>query len=193
MKILAAKQAYSAQMQTLQTQRRQLRKTLQEQQESGNPGRFDTVELTRELSLLDAQYEATREGMESIVSRENMIHDAEAARQQGEAAKESYAELAKMMEVYRRIASGARVPAKDEQKLLEFSSELYMTAKNMALLAERSDKEYDSLWEDEKAEEKQASPREVAENSEISVASPESVAADAAASFQSSPPMDAQV
>lgn len=182
MKIKDARQAYSAQMQTLQAQRQVLRKTLQEQKDSGSLSqRFDTVELSRELSVLDAQYEATRQGMEGIMARESMIQDAETARQQGDAVKDAYADMAKILEVYRRIASGARVPAKDEQKLMEFSSELYMAAKNMALLRERNDKKYDSLWENEEANAEEASPQEVAENSEISVASPEAVAANAAA------------
>ncbi len=55
------------------------------------------------------------------------------------------------MEVARRIMKGAKVPASDEKKLMEYSMELYMAAKNMAVLNENKKKEeYDSLWDDEK-------------------------------------------
>jgi len=183
MKIRDAKQAYSAQLNTLQAQRLTLRKTLQEQKENPTVGQhFDTVELSRELSILDAQYEATQQGMESIMAQENMVHDAEVARQQGDAMADAYKDMAKIMEVYRRIASGARVPAKDEQKLMEYSSELYMAAKNMALLQKRNDKEYDSLWEDKEDSEEEMSPEEIAGDTEISVAAPEAVAEAAAQS-----------
>lgn len=183
MKISAAKQAYSAQLQTLQAQRQALRKTLQEQENSGAFNQnFDRVELSRELSLLDAQYEAVRGGMEGIMARESAIHNAEVSKQQGEAMAEAAEELSKMLEVYRRIASGGQVPPADERKLMEFSSELYMAAKNMAFLKAQKGEKYDSLWEDEeedKGEEMSAS--EIAGNSEIAVASPEDVAARAAA------------
>jgi len=177
MKIRDAKQAYSASLNALQARRLALRKTLQEQEKAPDAGQgFDRVELSRELSLLDAQYEAVQGGMEDIMARENMIHDAAAAKQQGEAMAESFAELRKILEVFRRIASGGRVPPGDERKLMEYSKELYMTAKNMALIAAQEDKEYDSLWDDEE-EEEEAPPDEIAANAEISAASPEQLAA----------------
>ena len=63
-------------------------------------------------------------------------------------AMEEYSEdMIKIMEVARRIMKGAKVPASDEKKLMEYSMELYMAAKNMAVLNENKKKEeYDSLW-----------------------------------------------
>ncbi len=182
MKIGDAKQAYSACLNTLQAQRQAIRKTLREQEKDGAADRnFDRVELSKELSRLDAQYEAVQGGMEQIMAQESMIHDAAAARQQGEAMSKSFAEMAKILEVYRRIASGGKVPTADERKLMEYSSELYMAAKNMALMAAREDKEYDSLWEDEEAEDESGpSTGETAENAEIAAAPPEQLAAAAA-------------
>lgn len=56
----------------------------------------------------------------------------------------------KIMEVARRIARGAKVPPKDEKKLMEYSMELYMAVKNMAALCQDKDKKkYKSLWKDE--------------------------------------------
>ncbi len=86
------------------------------------------------------------------------------------------------MELFRRISNGDKVPPADEQKLLEFSQELYMAAKNMAAMKKEQGKEYDSLWGDEEKTE-YADPREVAENSEISIDAPEDVSARAAASL----------
>ncbi len=189
MKISDAKRAYSAQLQTLQAQRQTLRKTLQEQEKSGAASQnFDRVELSRELSQLDAQYEAVRGGMEGIMAREAAIHNAEAAKQQGEAMSKAADEIAKVMEVYRRIASGGQVPPADEKKLMEFSSELYMAAKNMAFLKAQKGEKYDSLWEDEEEDGgEEMSASEIAGNSEITVAAPEDVAASAVAADTEAP------
>ena len=74
----------------------------------------------------------------------------------------------KILEVFRRISKGDRVPAADEKKLMEYSSELYMTAKNMALMVQNSEREkHKSLWEDEKAEEEPVDPAELAANTEV--------------------------
>lgn len=181
MKIVDAKRAYSAQLDVLQTQRRALRKALEEQEKSGVSGQnFDRVELSGELRLLDAQYEAVHSGMESIIARENAIYNAETAKRQSEAVADAFGDFAKILEVYRRIASGGTVPAADERKLMEYSSELYMAAKNMALLKDREGEDYDSLWEDEEAPGEEASASEIAENTEIAVSAPADAAADTA-------------
>jgi len=180
MKIKDAKQAYSAQLDVLWNKKRTLTKLLKEQEEGGAAAaETDRVEISKELSKTDAEYEAVRSVMESINERDAAIQNAEFARQQGEAAAEQAEELSKIMEVYRRIASGAKVPAEDEKKLMDFSYKLYMAAKTAAMLAERNDKEYDSLWEDEE-EEEEKSPSEIAGDTEISVPAPEAVAAGAA-------------
>ena len=76
----------------------------------------------------------------------------EVAKQQGEAMEESMIDLGKIMEVARRIMKGGIVPPQDEQKLMEYSMELYQAAKNMAALIEhREREEYDSLWEEAEA------------------------------------------
>ena len=80
---------------------------------------------------------------------------------------------AKNIEVARRIMKGAKVPASDEKKLMEYSMELYMAAKNMAVLNENKKKEeYDSLWDDEKKEEN-PDPDEVANDAEYGGGTPE--------------------
>lgn len=77
-----------------------------------------------------------------------------AAQRTQEAASEKYAkDQVKIMSVYRAMAKGDIVPASDEKKLMEYSSELYQSAKmaqSMALQAER--RKHKSQW-DEKEEE----------------------------------------
>ena len=110
------------------------------------------------------------------------IFNGEAARQSAEAAAEYGKEIAKIMEVYRRIASGGKVPAGDEQKLMDYSYELYSAAKTAALTAQKNDDEYDSLWEEEEEDTgEEKSPQEIADETEIAVSDPADVAAAAAA------------
>ena len=113
-----------------------------------------------------------------------MIHNAEVARQQGQAMADYAADMVKILEVYRRIAAGEKVPPADERKLMEYDHELYMAAKTMASMKELSEKEHDSLWQDEHASEETKPASEIAADTEIDVPSPERVAADAAASLE---------
>ena len=183
MKIRDAKQVYSAQMSMLRDKRQALSAMLKEPEKGGSPAAsFDRVEISRELSRTDAQYDALSQVMESITATETMVHDAEASKQQCETMAEAAKEMSKMMEVYRRIASGAKVPAKDEKKLMDYDFKLYMAAKQAAQFAKQNDEEYDSLWEDEEEQaEEQKDASEIAGDTEISVPSPSSVAASAEA------------
>ena len=62
----------------------------------------------------------------------------------------AYEDMAKLLEIARRISSGDKVPYKDEKKLLEFSPELYQAAKVAAILhANKKPKEHKSMFEDE--------------------------------------------
>lgn len=181
MRIEDAKKAYSAQLNTLWAQKQTLTKLMNDNELSiGGAQNFDRLEISRELSAVDAQYEATKNMMESIVTRENAIHNMETAKQQSEAAIEGAEEIGKIMMVYRRIASGDRVPPKDERRLMEFSHELYMAAKAAALMAQGEGEEHDSLWKDEKPVEGDTrSASEIAGDTEISVPPPEQVASAA--------------
>lgn len=174
MKIRDAKQAYTAQLDTLRDKKRTLTKLLGDQERSGS---FDRVELSRELDEVNEQYKSVQGVMEGILSTEAAVRDGEAARQQAEAAARQAEELGKIMEVYRRIASGATVPAEDEKKLMDYSHELYMAAKTAAMLAQ-SDEDYDSLWEDEEDPGPRPDPGELAGDTEIAIPPPEAPAAE---------------
>lgn len=182
MKIKEAWQSYSAQLDVLRDQRKTLSKLLKDS-ETGGTGtqNYDRVELARELSSVDAQIETTFNGREKIIETWGAVANGEAARQQSEAIADAAKNMTKIIEVYRRIASGAKVPSKDEQKLMEYDFKLYMAAKQAALMAKRNDEEYDSLWdEEEKDNGEQKDPTEIADETEIAVASPEAAAAEAA-------------
>ena len=184
MKIKEAMQAYNAQLDTLREQRKALNSILK-RQESGLEPELDRVEISKELESLDAQYEAVFQGREAIHETSAAIWNAEAAKGQAEAAAEYGKEIGKIMEVYRRIASGGTVPMEDEKKLMDYSYELYSAAKTAALMAEKNDDKYDSLWEDEEEDTgEKTDPHEVANETEIAVESPEAVAAAAAAELE---------
>lgn len=177
MKIRDAKQMYSAQLDMLRSKRQFLSRQLKDAEKAGSPADFDRVEISRELSRTGARYDALSRVMEGITAAESAVHDAESARQQGETMAKAAEDMVKIMEVYRRIASGAKVPSKDEKKLMDYDFKLYMAAKQAALMAERNKEEYDSLWEDEEKPEEQPDPSEVAGDAEISVPRPSSAAA----------------
>ncbi|WP_295761618.1 hypothetical protein [uncultured Oscillibacter sp.] len=186
MKIRDAKQMYSVQLDALRDKRQALSKLLKDQEKGGpQAAAFDRVEISKELSRTDAQYDALSSVMEGITARETAIHDLEASKQQNETLAKAAEDMVKIMEVYRRIASGAKVPAKDEKKLMDYDFKLYMAAKQAALIAKRDDEEYDSLWEDEDEQAgEQADPSEIAGSTEISVPDPSAVAASAEASSE---------
>lgn len=177
MRIEDAKKAYSAQLNTLWEQKHTLKELLKDS-ENNTAHHFDRVEISRELSITEAQYEATKEVMDSITATEALIHNAETARQQSEAAAETANEFGKILTIYRRIAAGGEVPSQDERKLMEFSHELYMAAKAAAAMAQGEEEKYDSLWEDENHDKEEAkSASEVAADAQIAVPSPAQVAA----------------
>ena len=74
--------------------------------------------------------------------------------EQNEASKENGNQMGKIFTIFRRIANGDRVPPKDEEKLREYSSELYQAAKTLGSLAKNKEpKDYDSVdEEDEKSD-----------------------------------------
>lgn len=178
MKILDARQAYSAQLSTLWDKKQSLTKLLEESETTAMPD-VDRVELSRELDAITAQYEETQGVMEHILTRETALYNAEVSRQQADAIAEMGDDMIKMMTIFRRISSGAKVPPSDERRLMEYDAKLYMLAKSSAMLGKTDDKEYDSLWKDEKPTEN-PDPQEVADNAEISVPAPQTVSGDSA-------------
>ena len=178
MKIRDAKQTYAAHRHEIWEKREAVAKVLKEQEQHPlTSSAFDRVELSKELSLLDAQYDAVDKALAGITAMETRVFGDECSRRQAETQAKMAEEQGKIMEVYRRVASGAKVPAKDLQKLMDYDMKLYMAARQAALLAQQNEKEYDSLWEDEEKPREQKTCEEVAAETEISVPHPSAVSA----------------
>ena len=182
MKIIEAKQLYSAQLQAYREQQTALVKQKQELEQKMNIFPNEKQEYENEAVILDLTLEAVikkqdeyEDYMEKLNCQWTAISDMVSSKQQSEAAKEYAQNMGKVMEVARRLMKGAVVPAKDEQKLMEYSMELYQAAKNIGSMAKREKKEkYDSLWDkEEKTEYEDAT--EVANNSEAIGGGPEIV------------------
>lgn len=83
------------------------------------------------------------------------LQQLEAQRNSAKAAGKAAEELGKLMEIARRIAKGDKVPAKDEQKLMEYSNDLYQAAKMSAMLnRNKKPKKHKSLFEEEEDRDK---------------------------------------
>lgn len=182
MKIAEARQIYSVQIKAYQEQKVILAKQKKELENKINKtpdgqtiyaGEAATLELT--INAVNEKQREYQEYMEQLMEQWVATANMEVARQQGEAMEEYAVDLAKIMEVARRIMKGGIVPADDEKKLMEYSFELYQAAKNIGALAKERE-EYDSLWEEEKdGEQEQIDPHETADNAEAFADGPEVV------------------
>lgn len=180
MKIKDAQQTYRTQIQAYRTQKAAIAKkqeVLKKKMEStvGGSELFGDEAAVLQLTYdaLDKKQNEYSDYLEKLNEQKYAIEEMENSKQQGEAVKEAGADMAKIMEVARRIMRGARVPASDERKLMEFDDKLYQMAKNVgAMVKLRKRKKYDSLWDDEKKKE-QTDPSEIADNTEAAGIGPE--------------------
>ena len=82
--------------------------------------------------------------------RESYQEQAESAKEAADAMSEEFGDLAKAVEIARRLMHGDIVPQSDEKFLMDFDKDMYLGAKSMQALAQNEDKKkYDSLLEDE--------------------------------------------
>lgn len=167
MKLGEARRITSEHLNVLYHKKKELTNLLKDEQAGSSS--YDRVELSKALTAVEKEYDLTKEVAEDLNTMDAAIQNAEAARQQGEVMMEAAEEIMKILEIFRRISKGDRVPVKDENKLLEYSHELYMAAKNMALMNQNCEgKKHKSLWEDEKqGQEEELTPSEVAANAEV--------------------------
>ena len=137
-------------------------------------------ELEEQIDILNDEIKENEKGLDGIIETEVGIFNAENSKQQADAMKKYAEDMAKCLEIARRISNGDKVPATDEKKLMDFNMEIYMAAKNMSVMnQEKKHKEYDSLWGEEE-EKEYADPQEVASNSEINIAEPAGTPVDTA-------------
>lgn len=182
MKIGEAQQIYREQVRAYREQKVSLSKQLQNvrtrMEHSPNRGeQFAQEAATLELTInaLNEKEDEYQEYLDQLADQYCAYWNATVAEQQADAMEDYAVDMGKILEVARRIMKGAIVPAADEKKLMEFSFDLYQTAKNIGALAKKEEKEeYDSLWGDEEKKEYD-DPQEVAENAEAGIAGPEIV------------------
>ena len=194
MKISEARQLYGFHIREYNEQKSKLSKKKQELEEKININPEDkkvyeneaaVLELT--INALDEKQEDYRDYMNKLSEQWAMTANMVSTQNQSEAAEEYAEDMGKIMEVARRLMKGDIVPATDEKKLMEYSMEMYQTAKNMGAMAQqRERKKYDSLWDDEEKDNtKIPDPIETADNTEAFAPGPEVVAvADVMASVE---------
>lgn len=150
MKIGEARTVYNRYYNQLTDRYSKLKKQAEKEQAAGNEEQAGVMlELSQKvLDKRDTICQFARFDIPELIA--NMENE-KLLPQQTEAMKECAEDLAKIMEVARRIASGAKVPPEDEKKLMEYNADLYQAVKNAEMLAKAKEKkEYDSLWGDEK-------------------------------------------
>lgn len=203
MKIAEARRAYATQLSVQRGQRAQLLKQKEKlEQEKANRLSVSSetssngvslelsdeylqrfTELQERIDTLTDQIKKNEKSLDDVIEMEVGIANSEVAKQQGDAMEEAAEDMAKCLEIARRISRGDKVPAQDEKKLMDFNMEIYQIAKNMAVMnMNKKHKEWESLWEDEEEKQEYADPMETAADAEMNIAMPEGM--DAAAQSQ---------
>ena len=194
MKIAEARRAYATQLSVQRGQRAQLLKQKEKlEQEKANrlsvssetSGNGVSLELSDEylqrftelqerIDTLTDQIKKNEKSLDDVIEMEVGLANSEVAKQQGDAMEEAAEDMAKCLEIARRISRGDKVPAQDEKKLMDFNMEIYQIAKNMAVMnMNKKHKEWESLWEDEEEKQEYADPMETAADAEMNIAMPE--------------------
>lgn len=182
MKIGEAQEIYREQVRACQKEKaavskqlKNLRRRMEAHPEGKEQYQSEAATLELTLDALKEKQEEYQDYLSDLAQQYCAYWNAAAAEQQADAAEEYAVDMAKIMEVARRIMRGAIVPASDEKKLMEYSEEMYQTAKSIGAMVQRQKKEkYDSLWKDEE-EKTYDDPREAAENGETMSEGPQVV------------------
>lgn len=134
-------------------------------------------ELQQKIDELSGQIKNNEKTLDDLIDQEVGIFNSIVSEQQADAMKEYGEEMAKCMEIARRISRGDRVPAQDEKKLMDFNMDIYKMAKEMAAVnMDKEHKEWDSLWGEEEEKEYE-DPFEASQNAETNVEMPEGMEA----------------
>lgn len=201
MKIGEAQKAYRQQLSLLRGQKRdyvnqqkehreKMEQARKKSEEQGVSFELSEAYLEREKELqekideLSGQIKNNEKTLDDLIEQEVGIFNSIAAKQQGEAMEEYGEEMAKCLEIARRISRGDHVPAQDEKKLMEFNMEIYQMAKEMAAMnMEGKHKEWESLWGEEEEKEYE-DPFEASQNAETDVGMPEGMETTAEAGVE---------
>lgn len=184
MKISEAKSLYRTQINEYQEQKniiseqqKKLKKQMEADSDNAHIYEQDAALLQKTFDELDKKQQEYYDYMEQLSEKWCAYANAESSRQQGDAMADYAKDMAKIMEVARRIMKGARVPETDEKKLMDFDPKLYQMAKNIGMMrVNREKKDYKSLWEDEEKKE-YPDPLEYADSMEAPSDAPETVEA----------------
>lgn len=184
MKISEARQLYNTQIKSyreqqsiLYTQKKELERKINTTPDGKNIHAEEAAVLELTIEAVDEKQNEYQEYMNKLLEQWAATANMESARQQGDAMKEYTEDMAKILEVARRIMKGGIVPAEDEKKLMEFSMEMYQAAKNIGAMAKKRE-EYDSLWEEEEEKKEYDDPTEMADNTEAFANGPDVVAVE---------------
>ena len=198
MKIGEAQKAYRQQLNLLRVQKRDFvnqreenRKKMEEakkkSEEQGVTFEFSEAYLEREKELqekideLSGQIKKDEKTLDDLINQEVGIFNSIVSEQQADAMKEYGEEMAKCLEIARRISRGDHVPAQDEKKLMDFNMDIYKMAKEMAAVnMDKDAKEWESLWGEEEEKEYE-DPFEASQNAETNVEMPEGMEVQTAA------------
>ena len=198
MKIGEAQKAYRQQLNLLRGQKRDFvnqreenRKKMEEakkkSEEQGVTFEFSEAYLEREKELqekideLSGQIKKDEKTLDYLINQEVGIFNSIVSEQQADAMKEYGEEMAKCLEIARRISRGDHVPAQDEKKLMDFNMDIYKMAKEMAAVnMDKDAKEWESLWGEEEEKEYE-DPFEASQNAETNVEMPEGMEVQTAA------------
>lgn len=141
-------------------------------------------ELQEKIDELSGQIKDNEKTLDDLIEQEVGIFNSVASKQQADAMEEYGEEMAKCLEIARRISRGDHVPAQDEKKLMDFNMEIYQMAKEMAAMnMEGKHKEWESLWGEEEEKEYE-DPFEASQNAETSVGMPEGMETTAEAAVE---------
>ncbi|MDE7428948.1 MAG: hypothetical protein K2N00_06725, partial [Lachnospiraceae bacterium] len=149
MKIGEAQKAYREQLSLLRGQRsdyvKQREENRKKMEEAGKNSasagvtlELSTQYLEREKELqekieeLSKQIKKDEKGLDALVEQEVGIINSEVSKQQADAMQEYGENMAKCLEIARRLSRGDKVPLQDEKKLMEFNMGIYPMAENMA-------------------------------------------------------------
>ena len=171
MKIGEATKIYSAKLSEINEQR----KALYEKKKALEEGKIEMPDdevkaLGKAIDRIEIKRGNASKAMEGINTQKTLLQEAESSKRAGEAAAKQAENYSKCLEVARRIARGDKVPLKDEQKLLEFSSEMYHNEKV---------KKHKTLWKDEDEDQQpEKSVEETVDNMECSVSVSPEISAD---------------
>lgn len=134
-------------------------------------------ELQEKIDELSGQIKNNEKTLDDLIDQEVGIFNSIVSEQQADAMKEYGEEMAKCMEIARRISRGDHVPAQDEKKLMDFNMDIYKMAKEMAAVnMDKDHREWDSLWGEEEEKEYE-DPFESSRNAETNVEMPEGMEA----------------